>query len=173
MIEFAKLADGTITKLTHPEGGLSNFYFINNAFRLNSVISRTFILLLAQKGPRSFFSGNKIDLRKALKDYNRNEFHHIYPRSSLKMLKKSKIDDSCLANMCFLSRTDNNLISGAPPSDYRKKLDDDIADIEDANFLPDSTWSNDFEKFVEERSVLLTLYAGQLLEGGTARKKKK
>jgi hypothetical protein len=54
VVEFAKLADGSITKLTHPDTGLSNAYFLNNTFRLNSVVSRMFILLLAQKGPRSF-----------------------------------------------------------------------------------------------------------------------
>jgi hypothetical protein len=91
----------------------------------------------------------------------------------LKGAKKSKIDDSCLANMCFLSRTDNNTISGSAPSDYRKKLGDDIEDIEEANFLPPSTWEDDFEKFVEDRSVLLTAYAAQLLSGGTATKKTK
>ncbi|MGY4411304.1 hypothetical protein ACVWW4_003040 [Bradyrhizobium sp. LB7.1] len=136
------------------------------------MVSRTFILLLAQKGPRSFLSGNKIDLRKALKEYNRNEFHHIHPRSFLKGAKKSEIDDSCLANMCFLSRTDNNTISGSAPSAYRKKLGDGIEDIEEANFLPPSTWDDKFETFVEDRSVLLTAYAAELLNGGTAPKKK-
>ncbi|UEM09048.1 DUF262 domain-containing protein [Bradyrhizobium barranii subsp. barranii] len=173
VIEFAKLADGSITKLTHPEAGLSNTFFLNNTFRLNSVVSRTFILLLAQKGPRSFLSGNKIDLRKALKEYNRNEFHHIHPRSFLKTAKNSEIDDSCLANMCFLSRSDNNSISGSAPSDYRKRMGEDIEDIEEANFLPPSTWQDNFETFVEERSVLLTFYAAQLLGGGTAPKTKK
>jgi hypothetical protein len=173
VIEFAKLSDGSLSKLTHPAIGLSNEFFLTNTFRLNSVISKTFILLLAQKGPRSFISGNKIDLRKALKEYNRNEFHHIHPRNFLKTAKKSKIDDSCLANMCFLSRTDNNTISGSAPSAYRKKLGDDIEDIEQANFLPPSTWDDDFEAFALDRSVSLTEYAGQLLQGGSAPKKKK
>ncbi|CAL79779.1 hypothetical protein BRADO6128 [Bradyrhizobium sp. ORS 278] len=147
-------------------------FFLNNTFRLNSVISRTFILLLAQNGPRSFLSGNKIDLRKALKDYNRNEFHHIHPRSFLKGAKKSNIDDSCLANICFLSRTDNNIISGSAPSAYRKKLSEDIQELEEANFLPPSTWEDNFEKFAEDRSVLLTAYAAQLLNGGAVSKRK-
>jgi hypothetical protein len=41
--------------------------FLEN-FRINSVLSRTFILMLAQRSPRSFISGNKLDLSRALKD---------------------------------------------------------------------------------------------------------
>ncbi len=75
--------------------------------------------------------------------------------------------------MCFLSRTDNNTISGSAPSEYRKKLGDDIEDIEEANFLPPSTWDDDFLDFVMDRSVLLTAYAEQLLGVGTPPKKRK
>ncbi|WP_247527510.1 DUF262 domain-containing protein [Bradyrhizobium sp. 199] len=173
VVEFAKLAEGSLAKLTHPANSFTPLFFLTNTFRLNSVVSRTFILLLAQNGPRSFISGNKIDLRKALKEYNRNEFHHIHPRSFLKTSKNSKLDDSCLANMCFLSRSDNNTISGSAPSEYRKKLGEDIDDIETANFLPPSTWEDDFGQFVSARATLLFDYAKELLDGGTTPKKKK
>ncbi len=133
-----------------------------------------FILLLAQKGPRSFLSGNKIDLRKALKEYNRNEFHHIHPRSFLKGAKKSEIDDSSAWRICVFSPGRiTTAYPGAHRSAYRKKLGDSIEDIEKANFLPPSTWDDVFEKFVENRSVLLTAYAAELLNGGTPPKKKK
>jgi hypothetical protein len=173
VIEFAQLAEGTVNKLTHPEAALSPSFFISNTFRLNSVVSRTFILMLAQNGPRSFLSGNKIDLRKALKEYNRNEFHHIYPKSFLRASSKSAIDDPCLANICFLSRSDNNIISGDPPSQYRKKMGEEIEDIEQTNFLSSSTWLDNFARFIDDRSALLTQYAKQLLDGGTTPRKAK
>ena len=75
--------------------------------------------------------------------------------------------------MCFLSRTDNNTISGSAPSEYRKKLGDDIEDIEEANFLPPSTWDDDFLDFVMDRSVLPTAYAEQLLASGRRLKRGK
>ncbi|TAI62077.1 DUF262 domain-containing protein [Bradyrhizobium sp. Leo170] len=56
---------------------------------------------------------------------------------------------------------------------YCKRMGDDIEDIEEANFLPASTWEDNFEKFVEDRSVLLGTYTAQLLNGGTVPKKKK
>jgi hypothetical protein len=169
--EFAKLKNGELNKLTHPVAEITAEFFIHNTFRLNSVLSRTFILLLAQNGPRSLISGNKIDLMKALKDYNRNEFHHIYPRSFLKTLDFKLADESCLANICFLSRSDNNFISGDAPSKYRAKLSDDMSDIEGANFLPASTFSDNFDQFIKDRALLLADYAKQLMLGQPNKKK--
>jgi hypothetical protein len=119
--------------------------------------------MLAQNGPRSFISGNKIDLRKVLKEYNRNEFHHIYPKNYLKAMKWNQFDESCFANICFLSRADNNAISGAKPSEYRPKLPDDLSEIEQADFLPPCTFDDDFVAFIEERSKMLVLFAMKLI----------
>jgi hypothetical protein len=120
--------------------------------------------MLAQQSPRSFISGNKIDLRKVLKEYNRNEFHHIYPKAFLKGMN-SEIDESCLANICFLSKSDNNTISGLSPSEYRKKLPSDILSILKSNMLPENTFADNYMKFVEERSQILQENAKKLLDG--------
>jgi hypothetical protein len=162
--EFAKLKDSTLKQLSIAPVHLPEGFFHETIFRLNSVLSKTFILMLAQCGPRSFLSGNKIDLQKVLKDYNRSEFHHIYPRSYIKANDQDLIyDESCLANICFLSRTDNNAISNAAPSVYRMKMPEDITEITAANLLPDATFGDNFYKFVEERCHILNFEASKLL----------
>lgn len=166
VIEFWKLKEGQTKSLP---GGMplanGGIFFARNVFRINSVLSRAFILMLAQNHPVSFLSGNKIDLRKVLKAYNRNEFHHIYPRNYLKTSAQTKYDESCFANICILSRADNNAISGLSPSGYRSKLPADITEVEQANFLPASTFNDNYETFVVDRSMLLLKYAYQLLNG--------
>nr|WP_234916576.1 DUF262 domain-containing protein [Rhizobium rhizogenes]QCL10294.1 hypothetical protein pC6.5b_400 [Rhizobium rhizogenes] len=163
--EFADLKAKKRQELSIAPVHLPDSFFWETIFRLNSVLSKTFILMMAQRGPRSFISGNKIDLHKVLKEYNRNEFHHIYPRSFIKTSDQDIIyDESCLANICFLSRTDNNAISGAAPSVYRTKMPEDVTEIVTANLLPVNAFSDDFLQFVLERSHLLNLEAAKLLE---------
>lgn len=147
--------------------------FFEQVFRLNSVASRTFILMLAQNQPTSLISGNRIDLRKVLKAYNRNEFHHIYPRTYLRsqfedgqkngVVDLSLIDESVFANICILSKSDNNLISGKAPSEYKKMMPKDTSQIELTNFLPPETWSDDYSGFLHARTKLLRGYAERLI----------
>ncbi len=119
--------------------------------------------MLAQLNPRSFISGVKTNLSAVLKEYNRNEFHHVYPRQLLKHSNQDAFDDTCFANICFLSRSDNNTISGAAPSAYRAKLPQGITEILESNLLPASTFSDDFTVFANERADLLSAYASKLV----------
>jgi len=167
--EFWQMKEGKTTTLFINKTALfiGKEFFIKNVFRLNSVVSRAFILMLAQNHPLSFISGNKIDLRRVLKIYNRNEFHHIYPRNYLRTSGQDKNEDeSCFANICFMSRSDNNAISGAAPSIYRTKLPDNISEIERANFLPPSTFRDNYKQFVAERATLLSKFASNLVTPG-------
>ena len=50
---------------------LQDIFFISNKFSMNSVNTKSFILLLAQLNPRSFISGSKITLSNVLKEYNK------------------------------------------------------------------------------------------------------
>jgi hypothetical protein len=163
VIAFGNLKAGKSKNLTESEMEIGAGFFTANVFRINSVLSRTFVLMLAQNGPTSFISGNKIDLRKALKAYNRHEFHHIYPRSFLKDSGQRGLDESCFANISFLSRGDNNTISGLPPSEYKELMPEDISEIEKNNFLPANTFSDDFLAFVKARGSLLAAYGNKLL----------
>jgi hypothetical protein len=66
---------------------LSADYFKANVFGLGSVNTKTFILLLASKQPRSFISGQHVDLANTLK------FHHLMPRAFLKANYKGDLSE--------------------------------------------------------------------------------
>lgn len=160
--EISRLKSGDESKIAHVPFAITSKLFLENSFRINSVLSKVFALMLAQAGPRSFISGQKLDLGLVLKEYNRNEFHHIYPRSFLRTSSQDQLDDTCLANISFLSRTDNNALGGVAPSIYRSKLPADIQEIEENNFLPPNTFADTYEDFAAARAELLLTYAVKL-----------
>lgn len=162
VVEIKKLKDGQPSNLVGQPISISPKFFLENSFRINAVLSRTFILMLAQQGPKSFISGQKLDLGQVLKEYNRNEFHHIFPRSHLKASGQADPDDSCLANICFLSRVDNNALGGQAPSVYRSKMPTQISDIEQSNLLPPSLFTGTYKEFTDDRAALLSAKAMEL-----------
>jgi len=140
-------------------------FFKDNKFRSNTVITKTFILLLAQKNPYSFVTGSPISLREVLKEYNRNQFHHMYPRAFLRSTNQDSYDDSCLANFCFLSTSDNNMISNSSPNLYKSVMPNlSIDEILEHAICPASLFSNDFRIFVDERSERLAAEANRLVQ---------
>ena len=141
------------------------FYFTEAKFRSNTVITKAFILLLAQKNPYSFVTGSPISLREVLKEYNRNQFHYVYPRAFLRNSSQDAYDDSCLANFCFLSTSDNNMIGESPPSIYKSIMPDtNINEILEHAICPSSLFNDDFKVFVDERSKLLAVEANRLIQ---------
>jgi hypothetical protein len=139
-------------------------FFKDTKFRSNTVATKTFILLLASKNPYSFVTGSPISLRDVLKDYNRNQFHHIYPKAFLRNTSQKTYDDSCLANLCFLSTSDNNMIGENPPSIYKNSMPElYIHEILEHSFCPLSIFNDDFARFVQERAELLSLEANRLI----------
>ncbi|WOH79208.1 hypothetical protein RX327_25345 [Bradyrhizobium sp. BEA-2-5] len=66
VIAFGNLKAGKSKTIAENEMHIGEAFFTQNVFRINSVLSRSFVLMLAQNSPTSFIGGNKIDLRKAL-----------------------------------------------------------------------------------------------------------
>lgn len=139
-------------------------FFVENTFGFNNVNTKTFILMLASYGPRSFISGAPVDLAKTLKDANRTEFHHLMPKAFLKSSKKTGWDESILANFAFLSRADNREIGGVAPSIYRKKMPIDVTEILIAALASEVLFSDDYTKFVEDRAEKLAKAAAHLCD---------
>lgn len=131
-------------------------FFSYNAFRVNNVNTKTFVLMLAQQDPLSFVSGSRISLEDVLRDYNRNEFHHLYPRSYLRDKQTDPYNENCLANFCFMSKVDNQRLGGAAPSIYRKKMPEEVDAILERALCPSSLFKDDFKTFVSARSAWLT-----------------
>ncbi|MBC6477493.1 MAG: DUF262 domain-containing protein [Hormoscilla sp. GM7CHS1pb] len=133
-------------------------YFLQNNFRMSSIATKTFILILADKEPLNFIQGTKISLEDVLSQGNRKEFHHIFPKAYLQKGLKEDSDNqiNCLANFCILSRTDNNEIKDSPPSEYISKISKDK--ILKSHFCFEvlhELLNNDFESFLDKRASLL------------------
>jgi hypothetical protein len=161
--EMMKLRRGEPHALGEFAVSISPDFFNDNTFIATSVNTRTFVLLLAQHQPLSFVSGQPIDLGRVLKDYNRNEFHHLYPRAFLRdQVSGSQINQ--LANFAFLSRADNRQLGGTAPSQYKASMaTGSLDEILDRAFVPASLLEDDFERFIAERTDLLVAEARRLV----------
>lgn len=94
------------------------FDFSKARFSTGTANSKALVLMLASREPHSFLSGAKIDAAKVLKKGSRHEFHHIFPRKYLEGLGIESGEINVLANICFLTRSDNNAIKAKSPERY-------------------------------------------------------
>ncbi|MBV8254307.1 MAG: DUF262 domain-containing protein [Chitinophaga sp.] len=154
IIEIIKLKNQEISNLAAISCNIGIEYFQDTLFQMGNINTSTFILLLVQQAPRSLISGNMISLREVLKEYNRNEFHHIYPRAYLKAYPDDiPFHENCLANFCILSQSDNKQIGGNKPSIYRRKLGENIEERCQSALIDEQLLvSDDYKKFIEDRS---------------------
>jgi len=164
--EIVKLRDGQASSLGDFDASVDPDYFIKNTFGIGNVNTKTFILMLASKKPRSFISGAEINLEVTLKQANRAEFHHLMPRGFLRETDQTaKYHESALANFAFLSRADNRELGGVAPSEYQKKMASNSAEIlESAVCIPELLFADTYEPFLETRAGFLATVAGTLCE---------
>lgn len=139
-------------------------FFGGNSFRTNSVNTKSFVLMLAQRDPLSFVSGQPVSLAQVLKDYNRSEFHHLYPRAFLSGLGVSEDVQNKLGNFCFLSKADNVVLGGVAPSVYRARMPENVDAILDRALCPPSLFGDNYAQFLEDRSLLLERFANELIQ---------
>ena len=139
-------------------------FFLKNNFSIRNVNTKTFILLFTKLKPLNFVSGTPIDVNIKLKEYNLTEFHHLMPKAYLNaQVLLSKISINCLANFCFLSRSENKHLGGEKPSIYRKKMPKSVDDIIKSTACPISLFNDNFDEFIKERAELLVKEANKLL----------
>ena len=129
----------------------------NTQFSKANPITRAFLLLVAKQNPMDLVKNQKIDIGKYLAQYNRKEYHHVFPQAFLKSKGIAPKDISCVLNFCFLSSDSNKAISKKSPSDYFFNLvpDNDFNNILTSNLLPikkDIYKNNDFDLFKERRA---------------------
>jgi hypothetical protein len=165
--ELVKLKNGESSAIDSMEFSVSTEWFYDAGFNTYGVATKVFILMLAQWQPRSFVSGNRISLEPVLKDYNRNEFHHCYPRKYLKDLGRETRDINRLANFVFMSRADNSKLGGVAPSKYRERMstDAEAAILADA-LCPPELFDDDYDAFLRLRTAILIRAAWQLAVEG-------
>lgn len=163
--QILKLKKGESHNLGAFSVNIDSDFFKEQRFRINSVGTKTFVLMLAQKQPRSFIDGQKLDLEDKLAFYNRTQFHHLMPKAFLRRSEQGGDGyENVLANFCFLSRADNQEIGGKKPSEYRKKMPANFDQVIDSALVPNSLFDDKFEPFIDARASLLKDYADQLCE---------
>jgi hypothetical protein len=158
------LRDTGTSDLGEFPGTVGPGFFLENSFGVGTVNTKTFVLLLAGCHPRGFISGGSVSLDEVLKDYNRNEFHHLYPQAYLKANGHTAVDISRLANFAFMSRTDNNRLGGQPPSQYRIAMPADVDVILASALCPVSLFADNYDNFKAERAEALAARAAELTD---------
>lgn len=160
--QMKNLRQGNQSTLGEFTVDISPEFFKANSFNLNTVNTKTFVLQLASNNPRSFISGQPVDLAATLKSANRTEFHHLMPKAFLKDSNQNQLDDSMLANFAFMSRADNRLLGGVAPSSYRRHMPIDVNEILSAAVISEVLFADNFEQFIEDRSTKLSVLAESL-----------
>ncbi|HEU5105988.1 MAG TPA: DUF262 domain-containing protein [Solirubrobacterales bacterium] len=163
--EMVKLRNGEGNSLGDFTIEIGSDFFKDTVFRLGSARSATFVLLLASRKPRSFISGSLVNLEQVLQAYNRHEFHHMYPRKMLREDGFAPAEINCLANMCILSRVDNNQVKASPPSAYKDLMPDgtNLDAILEASVATPTLFNDDFYAFRDERADALAEIARALI----------
>jgi len=103
-----------------------------------------------------------VKLEDALLRCNRNEFHHIFPKNHL---KESGVAErvNALANFCFISAADNQIIKDKAPSDYIKLINaKSRPDVLARALIPEKFATMSYEQFLSARSKLLVQQASEL-----------
>ncbi|MBS0251599.1 MAG: hypothetical protein JSR78_11120, partial [Proteobacteria bacterium] len=162
IVEIKKLKEGMPHNLGDFKAEIDGSFFSDSPFNLNTVNTKTFILMLANAQPLSFLSGNFLQLEKVLRDLNKREFHHLFPQKILQG-KFPSTAINCLSNFTMISRADNNKIGGRQPSEYQKLMPTDHSKILEHALCPPSLFNDDFKKFVADRSGLLAVRAKTLM----------
>lgn len=132
----------------------------NLKFSKSNSFVRAFLLLLAQQKPLDLANGNIVDVGNALSQYNRKQYHHIFPRAFLKNLNFTNDQINRAVNFCILPATSNRLISDKKPSDYFVNIipQANLTTILNSNLAPiDITIYNtdDYDTFYKERSKIV------------------
>lgn len=162
--EAVKLRNKQPNTLSDFKADITKDFYKTNQFKIGAVNSKTFILQLAQNNPRSFISGSPIILGNVLQDYNRNEFHHIYPKSFLKGQGKPDNLINSLANFCFLSKADNNKLGGVAPSIYKAQMAANFDEILSSAFTSNIIFLDNFDNFLDDRATNMWKQAVELTQ---------
>jgi hypothetical protein len=154
---FEQLLSGNTEGLGKYSYTITADQLIKQKFTKSSPIVRAFLLLLAQSQPFDLVNGTRVDLGKALSEYNSKEYHHIFPRAHLKSRQFPPDKINSLCNFCFLTSDSNKKISSKAPSEYFAKVipHGKRAAILESNLMPlnkDVYEKNDFEAFLKLRS---------------------
>jgi hypothetical protein len=160
-IEFIDLIlKSDFTGLSKYQTNLNLEQLENLKFSKSSSFVRALLLLFAQEKPLDLTNGNVVDLGSALSQYNRKQYHHIFPRAFLK--NKGLLNDHInrAVNFCILPANSNRLISDREPADYfiNNIPKTNFSAILKSNLIPEDIniyTNNNYDLFYKERAKLI------------------
>lgn len=152
-----ELKNGNIDAFADYRYTVTTSTLINTRFSKANPITRGFLLLMAQVNPLDLVKSQKVDLGRSLAQYNRKEYHHVFPQAFLKNRGITQDDIFCVLNFCFLPSDSNKMISKKSPSDYFFNLipQSNFDEILSSNILPlkkDIYRKDDYQEFKERRA---------------------
>jgi len=132
----------------------------NLKFAKSNSFVRAFLLLLAQENPLDLTNSNTVDVGIALSQYNRKQYHHIFPRAFLKNIKYNTDQINRAVNFCILPATSNRFISDKSPSDYFNNVipSNERESIFESNLIPKEMKiynNDDYQTFYTERAKII------------------
>lgn len=151
-----KIKNGDYSDVENYSYSVTKSELLNTQFGKNP-LTRAFLLLMGKQNPKDLVKGVSIDLGIALSEYNRKEYHHVFPKAFLKQINIPENKINCVLNFCFLPSDSNKKISKREPKDYFFNLipQADFKNILDSNILPLDKLiyqHNDFIQFQEKRA---------------------
>lgn len=165
--EIVKLRAGAASTLGDFNVELDGDFFARSQFNLNTANTKTFILMLASEGPLNFINGSSVSVEPVLRNCNKKEFHHVYPRKFLSDAGVDNKDINSLVNFVVLSKADNNKLGGAAPSLYRKAMpasEESVRLILAKALCPADIFHDNHNQFFDERAQRLVDKAKELMK---------
>lgn len=170
--EIIRLKNAQPDQLGEFSVDLDEDFFSKTQFNLNTANTKTFVLMLANEGPLNFFNGSAVSIEPVLRNCNKKEFHHVFPRKFLLENRVQNKDINMITNFVVLAKADNNKLGGVAPSAYRKIMPDSNESVRlilSRAICPDDIFHDDYARFVSERNKRLVEKAYRLM--GLANKK--
>lgn len=157
---IGEFKDGEFSGLDNYSYSVTAQKLISTKFSKRNPITRALLLLLAQYNPLDLIKGTRVDIDKALSEYNRKQYHHFFPNAFLKKQGVARDKIFSVVNFCFLPADSNRKISRKAPSDYVFNLipDKHRNDILGSNVMPlnlDLYKKDKYSDFLERRADLI------------------
>ncbi|MCH8974034.1 MAG: DUF262 domain-containing protein [Chloroflexi bacterium] len=147
-------------------------FFVSSQFRRSAAVALAFAALLGTHSPRNLTNGLAIDVGSALSEFNRKEFHHIFPQAFLKAQGVNPERINALANICMLTATENKNIGNQAPSIYLARSVQDLGQeefdaVSESNLIPTAAiaraLADDYDGFLDARAEHLAKKVAELV----------
>ena len=140
---------------------------ISTKFSKSQPYVRALLLLMAGRYPLDLVKGTKNDVGESLSEFNRKQYHHIFPKAFLKNRGTHNDKINSMVNFCFLPADSNRKISNKAPSDYFFNVvpQEKYQKALQSNLIPvnrDVYMKENYEQFLEKRATLIMQAVDQL-----------